>query len=492
MTMFSRPMQAHPSALTTLCTACLAALMFSGCANTTRVAAPEPDPAPLSFKEIGPWQQADAGTRAITVPDRWWQLFNDPVLDDLQSRLVVGNQNLRAVLTQVTQARAALSSNQAARLPTLGLNASATRGDSLNSDNSGSQPPRNTVSLSGTAAWELDLWGRLSHGVEGAQASYQASLQDLAAARLSAQSTLAQTYFALRTAEAQQALIERSIAVYQRSLELTQARHQSGVAPLTDVLQAQTQLRTAQAQGIEAGAQRAQLEHAIAVLLGQAPSTLSLAATAGLPEAPTVPSLLPSTLLERRPDINASAQRVRAAYAQIGVARSAYFPSITLGATAGYRNSALEGLLSAPHRFWSLGPALALALFDGGARRAATEQAQASADQATANYRQTVLNALQEVEDNLVLTARLRQEADLQREALGFALRNLEITQDQYRVGTVSYLNVVTAQSTALVSERTLLDVRARQLTAASHLLRNIAGRWDPAQDNERLAANGQ
>ena len=475
--------------LSTLCIALTAALMLSGCANTTRVAGPEAEPAPLSFKQIGPWQQAEAGTQASTVPDQWWQLFNDPVLDQLQNRLVVGNQNLRAVLAQVAQARAALGGSEAARLPTLGLNASATRADSLN-DNSANQPPRNTVSLAGSAAWELDLWGRLSHGVEGSQATYQASLQDLAAARLSAQSTLAQTYFALRTAEAQQALIERSIAVYQRSLELTQARHQSGVAPLTDVLQAQTQLRTAQAQGIEAGAQRAQFEHAIAVLLGQAPSTLTLATTAGLPDAPAVPALLPSTLLERRPDINASAQRVRAAYAQIGVARSAYFPSITLGATAGYRGSALDGLLSAPHRFWSLGPALALALFDGGTRRAATEQAQARADQATASYRQTVLTALQEVEDNLVLTARLRQEADLQREALGFALRNLEITQDQYRVGTVSYLNVVTAQSTALISERTLLDVRARQLTAASHLLRNIAGRWDPAQDAEQLAAS--
>lgn len=482
-------LQSTPVCLSRLSFLCMVALVLGGCANTTRVAAPEADPWPVSFKESGPWLQADVGTQAANVPDQWWQLFNDPVLNELQDRLVVGNQNLRAVVAQVAHARATLGSREAARLPTFGLNASATRADSLNSDSTAGQPPRNTVSLSGSASWEIDLWGRLSHGVDSAQASYQASLQDLAAARLSAQSTLAQTYFALRTAEAQQALIERSIAVYQRSLELTQARQQSGVAPLTDVLQAQTQLRTAQAQGIEAGAQRAQLEHAIAVLLGQAPSALSLASTASLPHTPDVPALLPSTLLERRPDINASAQRVRAAYAQIGVARSAYFPSITLGATGGYRHSALEGLLSAPHRFWSLGPALALAIFDGGARQAATEQARANADQATASYRQTVLIALQEVEDNLVLTARLGQEAGLQREALGFAQRNLEITQDQYRVGTVSYLNVVTAQSTALLSERTLLDVRARQLTAASHLLRNIAGRWDPVQDGERLAS---
>lgn len=463
--------------------------MLAGCAGTTRVTAPEPAPAPTSFKEHGLWHQA-GDTPQASVPDAWWQLFNDPVLNGLQDQLVAGNQNLRAMLAQAMQARAALDGSQAARLPTLGAQASATRAGNTSADNSGGgsgnggdpRGARATVSLSGTAAWELDLWGRLSHAAEGADARYQASLQDLAAARLSAQATLAQTYFALRTAEAQQALIERSIAIYQRSLELTQARHQSGVAPQTDVLQAQTQLRTAQAQGIEAGAQRAQLEHAIAVLLGQAPSALSLASTAGLPDAPTVPPLLPSTLLERRPDIVASAERVRAAHAQVGVARAAYFPTITLGATAGYRNNALEGLLSAPHRFWSLGPALAMALFDGGARRAATEQARASADQAVAAYRQTVLTALQEVEDNLVLADRLRQESSLQREALGFALRNLEITQDQYRVGTVSYLNVVTAQTTALASERTLLDVRARQLTAASQLLKNIAGRWPTAQ----------
>lgn len=468
--------------------ACAAVLLLAGCAGSTRVEPPPLPAPPAHFKQDGPWRQVDAGLPG-TIPDAWWLVFSDPVLDQLQAQLVVGNQNLRAVLAQVNQARAALGSSQARRSPSLALQATGTRGQAAGTDSDGRAGPRNTLSVAGVAVWELDLWGRLAHEVEGADARYQASLQDLAAARLSAQATLAQTYFALRTAEAQQALIDRSITIYQRSLALTQARHQSGVAPQTDVLQAQTQLRSAQAQRIEAGAQRAQLEHAIAVLLGKAPAELDLPQTASLPEAPSVPALLPATLLQRRPDIAASALRVRSAYAGIGVARAAYFPGITLGATAGYRGGALDSLLNAPSRFWSLGPALALALFDGGARRSATEQAKASADEATAAYRQTVLSALQEVEDNLVLADRLRQEIELQREAFGFAQRNLEITQEQYRVGTVSYLSVVTAQTTALASERTLLDVRARQLNAAGLLLKNIAGRWDPAQDSGQTLA---
>lgn len=464
--------------------------LMAGCAGTTRVAAPPRLEAPTQFKGDAPWRQAAENTE-ITVPDAWWQVFKDPTLDALQAQLVLGNQNLRAALAQTQLARAALGSAQAARWPTVSAQAAATRADGGGgTSNEGRGGARSTLSVGGTAAWEIDLWGRLSHSAEGADARLQASLQDLAAARLSAQATLTQTYFALRAAEAQQAVIERSIVVYQRSLELTQARYQSGVAPQTDVLQAQTQLRSAQAQHIEAGVQRTQYENAIAVLLGQPPSAVQISTTSVLVDAPGLPVLLPSTLLQRRPDIAAATQRVRAAHAEIGVTRAAFFPNITLDATAGYRSGAIDSLLSAPNRFWSIGPALALALFDGGARRSATQQAQARADEATANYRQTVLTALQEVEDNLALADRLRQESVLQGEALGFAQRNLAITQDQYRVGTVSYLNVVTAQTTALASERTLLDVRARQLNATSQLLKNIAGRWDPAQDTGQIVAN--
>ncbi|MGS0755786.1 efflux transporter outer membrane subunit [Roseateles sp. GG27B] len=312
----------------------------------------------------------------------------------------------------------------------------------------------------------------------------QASSNDLAAARLSAQALLAQTYFSLRTADSQAALYARSVQAYQRSLELTQARYDGGVAARTDVLQAQTQLRTAQAQAADTQAQRAVLEHAIAVLLGEAPSSLGLASLAALPEVPAVPLLLPARLLERRPDIAAARSRVAAAYAQIGVTDAAFFPDLTLSASAGYRGSTLANLVSAPNLLWSLGPSLAVAVLDGGQRKLASAQARATAEQLTASYRQTVLTALQEVEDDLVLTRQLQEEVQLQSAALQAAQRNLEITQDQYRAGTLGYLNVVTAQTTALSSESNLLNVRNRQLAAVNQLLKNVAGRWDSGPQN--------
>lgn len=460
------------------------ALLLGGCA-VTRVEPPVPPPAPAQFKEISLWQRAPTNP-ASHVPDEWWTLFNDPVLNELQGQLLIGNENLKSAVAQVASARAELGASRAAQMPSLSAGLSGSRSDSGNqtstSSTSGQRGPQNSISLSATAAWELDLWGRLSQATRGSEARYQASLADLEAARLSARATLAQTYLSMRTAEAQQALIERSIAGYQRSLDLTQARYQSGVAAQTDVLQAQTQLKTAQVQGLEAATQRAQLEHALAVLLGQPPSAFSVAVNPALPKPPEVPTTLPATLLERRPDIAAAQQRVNAAYAQIGVADAAFFPALTLSATAGYRNSTLSNLLSAPNLFWSIGPALAQTLFDGGARRSASEQARANADLATSTYRQAVLTALQEVEDNLVLASQLRAEAQMQQEALEYAQRNLAITNEQYRVGTVSYLSVVTAQTSALSSERTLLDVRNRQLAAVNQLLKNIAGRWQGAQ----------
>jgi NodT family efflux transporter outer membrane factor (OMF) lipoprotein len=462
---------------------------LNGCA-LTRVEPPAPASAPAQFKEQGAepglWRPASAAqqTAADAAPDAWWRLYGDPVLDDLQARLVIGNENLKAAVAQVAGARATLAGSRASQLPTLSASLEGSRAQSVQTSTSSTDRTTaritNGVAVSAAAAWELDLWGRLGHATEAAQARYQASADDLAAARLSAQATLAQTYFALRAAEAQQALYERTIAIYQRSLDITQARHQTGVAPQTDVLQAQTQLKSAQAQSLDLAAQRAQYEHAIAVLLGQPPSALTLTAAAALPAPPAVPALLPATLLERRPDIAAAERRVAAAYADIGVANAAFFPALTLSASGGYRGTGLDQLLTAPHLFWSIGPALTQTLFDGGARRAASDQARASADQASATYRQTVLTALQEVEDNLALARQLDGEVALQREALQAAQRNLDITQEQYRVGTVGYLNVVTAQATALSSERTLLDAQARQLNAVNQLLKNLAGRWEP------------
>ena len=484
-TSFLRP------SLPAVAAAVLVALM-SGCA-VTRVDPPAPVSAPAQYKEDGLWKKARPAT-AEPVPEQWWTLFGDPVLDDLQQRLVIGNENLKAAVAQVTGARAALEASRSALFPTLSAGFSGTR--SANPDSNGgngnaangngtngsvSRGPTNSVQVSLNASWEADLWGKLRLASEGANASLQASADDLAAARLSAQATLAQTYFSLRTAEAQEALYDRSVKAYERFLDLTQARYQSGVAARSDVLQAQTQLRTAQAQLLETRSTRGQLEHAIAVLLGLPPSALAMTKNAALPKAPEVPAMLPSQLLERRPDIAAAQRRVAAAYAQIGVADAAYFPSLTLSASGGYRNSTLSNLLSAPNLFWSIGPSLAAAIFDGGQRKLASAQARTSAEVATSTYRQTVLTALQEVEDNLILADHLREEAQLQQEALESAQRNLELVTDQYRAETVSFLDVTTAQNSAFNAEASLLSVRNRQLAAINLLLKNVAGRWTPA-----------
>jgi NodT family efflux transporter outer membrane factor (OMF) lipoprotein len=449
--------------------------LLAACA-VTRVEPPAPFVAAPQYKEAGDWQHAPA---ALPVPEQWWTLFGDPVLDDLQRRLVIGNETLKSAMAAVAGARAAYEASRSAMYPTLSAGLDATRSASPGS--TAASNPGNSLSVSATASWEVDLWGRLSQASSGAQASLLASQDDLAAVRLSAQALLAQTYFSLRTADAQLALLDRNVALYRRSVDLTQVRYDDGVVARTDVLQAQTQLQSAQAQAADLEAGRAQLEHALAVLLGVPPSALGLERNAALPPAPDVPPMLPSTLLERRPDIAAAQRRVAAAYAQIGVADAAWFPDLSLSANAGYRGASLARLVSAPNLLWSLGASVTEAVLDGGQRKLASAQARAAAYQATAAYRQTVLTALQEVEDNLVLADRLQREAQFQAEALQAAQRNLEITLDQYRTGTVSYLNVVTAQTSALTSESNLLSVRNRQLAAVNQLLKNIAGRWAPA-----------
>ena len=445
-------------------------LLFTACATPPPYQRPAME-VPTVFKESALWKAARPN--ASEVPDDWWLLFNDPVLNDLQKQVAVGNENLKSAAAQVQVARAALGSSRAGLLPTVGASA----GGSLSSA-PGSASTSRLYSAAANATWEIDLWGRVAGTVSSAQARLQASADDLAAARLSVQALLTQTYFSMRAAESQAALLERSVTAYQRSLALTQNRYTAGIASAADVAQAQTQLKSTQAQGVDANSSRAQLEHAIATLLGKPSAMLTLPRTAALPEAPSIPVQLPASLMERRPDIAAAERRVAAANAQIGVAQSAFFPAVTLSANAGFRGSDLAQLLSAPNLFWSLGPALAATLFDGGARKSGEDSARASLDLAAATYRQTVLNALQEVEDNLGVAASLEEEITLQTDALAAAQRNLDITNNQYQAGTVSYLNVVTAQATALGAERTLLDVRNRRLAAITQLLKNLAGRW--------------
>ena len=462
----------HPYLATTL----IIAAFLSACTTPVPVT-PVSIEIPAAFKEAKEWGLWKA-TRpdAASVPDDWWTLFNDTALNDLQKQVLVGNENLKASAAQVELARAALGTARAPASPNLGVSAGST-----NSVLPGGISATPSNSLAANASWELDLWGRVSGNVNSAQARLQASSADLAAARWSLQALLTQTYFSLRSAEAQGLLLERSVAAYQRSFELTQNRYAGGIASAADVAQATTQLRSTQAQLIESQSSRAQLEHAIATLLGKSVAAFTLPRTATLPATPPVPVQLPSELMQRRPDIAAASARVAAANAQIGVAQSAFFPAITLSASAGFRGTDLLELIGAPNLFWSLGPALALAVFDGGARKAAEESARASTDQATASYRQTVLTALQEVEDNLVVAASLDEQSTLQTDALAGAQRNLDITNNQYKAGTVSYLNVVSAQTTALSAERTLLDVRNRRLAAIAVLLKNLGGRWTGA-----------
>ena len=457
--------------------------MLLGCASPAPTAAPSLNvPASFGGPDTGLWQSAR--TASPEVPDDWWRLFDDPVLADLQAQLAVDNQNLKAAEAQWRAAVAALAGSRAAQSPTVTLGTGATRSRNATTTSASGTTSTNaalatTYALSGSVSWEVDLWGKVSGAVQAAGARLQASRDDLLAARLALQGTLAQTYFALRASEAQGDAVGRAVQAYERSLVLTQNRYAAGVASAADVAQAQTQLKTAQAQQLTLSTQRAQYQNALAVLLGQPPSVFQVAPTARLPQAPQAPLLLPATLLQRRPDIAAAERRVAAANAQVGVTQAAFFPALTLSASGGYRSSVWSELLEAPHRFWSLGPALALTLWDGGARRAATDQALAAVDQAAAVYRQTVLTAFQEVEDNLAALSNLREETAVQADSLAAAQRAQDIALNQYRAGTVSYLNVVTAQTAALSAERSLIDARNRQLQAVAQLLKNAAGRWD-------------
>ena len=452
----------------------LVAVLLSACAAGPDYQRPPID-TPAAFKEIGDWKPAEP--REPLAADNWWAVFGDPVLDELQARLEVSNQNLRAAEAAYRQALALADAARASWFPAINATAGATRSaSSAATATRGNAPARNSFSLGATVSWELDVWGRIARNVEGADASLAASAADLAAARLSARATLAQTYFQLRAAERQQALLDASVAAYTRALELTRNRYAAGVVGKVDVAQAESQLRSARAAALDASLSRSQYEHAIAVLLGLAPAAFALAPSdAPLPVAP-VAVTLPSRLLERRPDIAAAERRVAAANAAIGAAQAARFPVLGLSGNTGFRNAQIEDLLTVPSRYWSLGPTLAAAIFDAGAKKAAVGQAQAGWEKAVATYRQTVLAAFQEVEDNLA-TARLLEAAAVEQAAAVTAAAEAEaIALNQYRAGTVSYLNVVTAQATHLAARRSANDLATRRLLAAVQLAKNAGG----------------
>src|SRR5476651_270276 len=380
---------------------------------------------PAAYKEAGNWKPAEP--KDDVDRGKWWEVFNDPLLNQLQEQVDISNQNLAKAEAQYRQAFALVQSARAGYYPTVTGGVSNTR--SRSSATTIATPSVAPVSrgvvtnhnLPFAANWEADVWGKIRRTVEANEASAQASAGDLAAARLSAQATLAQSYFQLRSLDAQQQLLEDTVIAYEKSLRLVQNQYAAGIVAKADVVQAQVQVKTTQAQAIDIGVQRAQLEHAIASLLGKPPSELSIARTPLDAAVPSVPVELPSELLERRPDIAAAERRMAQANAQIGVAKAAYYPSLTLSASGGYQSAAMIDWLTAPSRYWSFGTAIAETLFDGGLRRAQTDQAIAAYDANVASYRQTVLTGFQQVEDSLATLRILEQEAEVQGEAVTLA-----------------------------------------------------------------------
>lgn len=431
------------------------------------------------------WKEADGWRRASPADDSlrgaWWERFGDPTLNALVARVESGNFSLAVAEAQLRQSQALAAQARAGLFPTLTGNAQATRSRSPSLPNRPTltSGPVTSYNVNVGASWEPDLWGRVRRSIEANVAGVDASRADIGNVRLAQQSALVQNYFALRVADAQRQILEETLEGYRRQLRLTQNQYDAGIVSRADVVQAETQLKTTEAQAIDIGVNRARLEHAVAILIGEPPARFSLARTTLPSSVPFVPVSVPSTMLERRPDIAAAERRVAQANAQIGVAQAAFYPSLTLTGARGQQSTSWARLFDTPARFWSLTPALAQTLFDGGQRRAVKAQAVAAWEAEVATYRQTVLSAFAEVEDNLAALAILAEEAEVQRQALESARRSLAIVTNQYRAGIVSFINVIVAQQTALAAERTALDLLGRRLDATVQLVRALGGGWD-------------
>jgi len=436
---------------------------------------------PSDFKELKGWREAQPRDQEIRT--KWWEVFDDPILNTLIQQVNVSNQSIALSESQYRQALAQVQLVRANYFPTIGAGASFTR--SATAGNSYGTENQHEVSLN--ASWELDVWGKVRRQVEAGTATAEASFADLQAMRLSMQAELASDYFQLRTLDAQKKTLDDSVAAYRKALELTQNRYNATIAAKADVVAAQTQLETTQAQAIDVGVQRAQYEHAIAVLMGKPPADFSLAPVEFKLPPIKIPVAVPSDLLERRPDIASAERQMAAANAQIGVAKSAYYPTFTLAGSLGYLSTELANLFTAPNYFWALGPMTASAtLFDAGARQAQTKQAMAAYDGTVASYRQTVLTGFQEVEDYLAALRILDDEARIQNQAVKDARESVILTTNQYKAGIVSYLNVVTVQTTALANEKTAIGISGQRLNAAVLLVKALGGGWISA-DNQKI-----
>jgi NodT family efflux transporter outer membrane factor (OMF) lipoprotein len=444
---------------------------------------------PAAFKEAPPaayqgadrWQPAHPADQASR--GKWWEIFGDPELDGLEEQIATSNQDLKVFEARFREARAAIRFNRASQFPTISTSPSASYVKAT--DYPPDLPSRvNEVStgdfvLPIDLSYELDLWGSIRRSVAAAREEAQATAGDYETAKLSLEAELAMDYFNLRSADAQKQLLDDTVKAYSDNLQLTTHRFKGGVAPRSDMAQAQTQLDTTRVQDTDVTVQRTQFEHAIAVLIGNPPAEFSLAAAPVRTQPPIIPTGIPSELLQRRPDIAAAERRVAEANQQIGIARAAYYPTVALGATASFESTHIASLLDGPSAFWAVGPALAETLFDAGRRRATSESARANYDGTVATYRQTSLTAFQEVEDNLSALRILEAEAQQQDQAVASSIDSLHIFTNRYKGGVDTYLQVITSETIELGNELNAIDILRRRMDASVLLVKALGGGWD-------------
>jgi NodT family efflux transporter outer membrane factor (OMF) lipoprotein len=458
----------------------LAALQFVGCAVGPKYKTPIA-PAPPAFKEVGDWKTAQPSDQKLG--GNWWEIFQDPQLNVLEQQINVSNQNLKAAVAQYQQSRAALRYVRADYYPTLTAGPSATRQQYSNN-----RPPKsstfdglifNDFVLPINLSYQVNAWGRVSKNVESYREQAQASAADLAVINLSLHATLAVEYFAARSLDAEEKLLKDTVAQYQQAFQLNEDRYQGGLASEVEVEQARTILETTRAQMIDVGVARAQFEHAVAVLIGKPPADFTLPPLPLTTPPPPIPVGIPSELLERRPDIAAAERRVASANAQIGLARTAYYPLVNILGAGGFESGSITTLLQGPSALWSVGASSAMTIFDVGRRRALNDEAKAGYDSTVATYRETVLGAFQQVEDNLAALRILEQEAGVQAVAVQAAQRSLDLSNTRYEGGVTSYLEVITAQNAALADEVTAVNILGRRMANAVLLIQALGGGWD-------------
>jgi NodT family efflux transporter outer membrane factor (OMF) lipoprotein len=480
MKRFQKAILAGPTRLS-LCAALLGftVLQLTGCAIGPKYHTPAVE-APPAYKEVGDWKPAQPNEQSLG--GEWWKIFQDPQLDALELQVNVSNQNLKAADAQFQQARAVLRYNRADYYPTVTAGPSATR--TRISANS----PTSTILRGATYndfvmpfdfSYQADVWGRVRKNVESYREQAQASAADLATVNLSMHADLAIDYFQARSLDAQQQLLDSTVKQYEQALELNESRFHGGVGSEVEVEQAKTQLQTTRAAAIDVGVLRAQYEHAVAILIGKPPAEFSLPPLPLTAPPPHIPVSVPSELLERRPDIAAAERRVASANAQIGVAKTAYYPLINLGASGGFESSAITTMAQGPSGLWSIGLSALGTVFDGGRRRSLNDQARATYDYQVATYRENVLAGFQQVEDNLAAVRILENEATVQDEAVSAAQRSLDLSVTRYKGGVTSYLEVITAQSAALTDEVTAVNILGRRMANTVLLIQALGGGWD-------------